>query len=94
LRAALDGKTVPLAEAVYKMTGLPAEQFGLKRRGLLKEGYAADILVFDPATVNEKTTYADPHQLSEGMVHVFVNGFQCLENRKHTESRGGTFLDG
>uniref|UniRef100_UPI00356965A4 N-acyl-D-amino-acid deacylase family protein n=1 Tax=Pontiella sp. TaxID=2837462 RepID=UPI00356965A4 len=47
LRAALDGKTVPLAEAVYKMTGLPAEQFGLKRRGLLKEGYAADILVFD-----------------------------------------------
>ncbi|MDF7826400.1 D-aminoacylase [Pontiellaceae bacterium B12227] len=92
LRAALDGKTVPLPEAIHKMTGLPAEQFNLKNRGLLKEGYAADILIFDPDRIKENTTYADPHQLSEGMVHVFVNGFHCLEDGKHTELRGGTFL--
>jgi N-acyl-D-amino-acid deacylase len=92
LRASLDGKTVPLPEAIYKMTGLPAAQFNLPKRGMLKEGYAADILVFDPARIKEKTTYADPHQLSEGMVHVIVNGFHSLENGKHTNTRGGTFL--
>jgi N-acyl-D-amino-acid deacylase len=93
LRAALDGKTVPLPEAIYKMTGLPAEQFNLPRRGFLKEGYAADILIFDPGSIKERTTYADPHQLSEGMIHVFVNGVHTLENKKHTESRAGIFLD-
>lgn len=92
LRAALDGKTVPLPEAIYKMTGLPAEQFNLPKRGFLKEGYAADILIFDPSRIKEKTTYADPHQLSEGMVHVFVNGCHTLENGKHTTDRGGEFL--
>jgi N-acyl-D-amino-acid deacylase len=92
LRASLDGRTVPLPEAIYKMTGLPAAQFNLPKRGMLKEGYAADILVFDPARIQEKTTYADPHQLSEGMIHVIVNGFHTLENGKHTAHRGGTFL--
>jgi N-acyl-D-amino-acid deacylase len=92
LRASLDGKTVPLPEAIYKMTGLPAAQFNLPKRGMLKEGYAADILVFDPERIQEKTTYADPHQLSEGMIHVIVNGFHTLENGKHTAHRGGTFL--
>jgi N-acyl-D-amino-acid deacylase len=92
LRAALDGKTVPLPEAVYKMTGLPAEQFGLNNRGLLKEGYAADILVFDPETICENTTYADPHQLSGGMRHVIVNGSHSLQNGKHTAERKGRFL--
>jgi len=92
LRAALDGKTVPLAEAIYKMTGLPAEQFGLKKRGLLKEGYAADILVFDPAAIRENTTYAHPHQLSDGMRHVIVNGVHSFVDGKHTDHRGGRFL--
>ncbi|WP_322608738.1 N-acyl-D-amino-acid deacylase family protein [Pontiella agarivorans] len=94
LRAALDGKTVPLPEAIHKMTALPAKQFNLKKRGLLKEGYAADILVFDPARIKEETTYADPHRLSAGMVHVFTNGVHCLENGKDTALRGGQFLDG
>ncbi len=93
LRAALDGKTVPLPEAIYKMTGLPAEQFNLPKRGVLKEGYAADILVFNPDALKENTTYADPHQLSDGMVHVFVNGVHALENGKHMESRGGIYLE-
>lgn len=92
LRAALDGQTVPLAEAIRKMTSLPAEQFKLKRRGLLKKGYAADILVFDPDTILENTTYAIPHQLSGGMRHVFVNGNHTLENGRQTKKHGGRFL--
>jgi len=92
LRAALDGKTVPLAEAIYKMTGLPAEQFGLQKRGRIKEGYAADILVFDPDAIRENTTYAHPHQLSDGMRHVIVNGVHSLVEGRHTSQRGGTFL--
>ncbi len=94
LRAALDGETVPLPEAIHKMTGLPAQQFGLKKRGLLMEGYAADIAVFDPALIQENSTYAEPHQLSNGMVHVFVNGIPCLSSGRHTQFRGGKFLEG
>ncbi len=93
LRAALDEKTVPLTEAIYKMTGLPAEQFNLPKRGFLKKGYAADILIFDPEAIKEKTTYANPHQLSEGMQHVIVNGVHTLDNGKHTPHHGGKFLD-
>ena len=94
LRAALDGKTVPPAEAIHKMSGLPAEQFNLKKRGFLREGYAADILVFDPEAIRENTTYVDPHRLSDGMCHVIVNGVHSLENGRHTANRGGTFLAG
>ena len=94
LRAALDEKTVPLPEAIHKMTGLPAAQFGLKNRGLLKKGYAADIVIFDPAAIRENTTYAAPHQLSGGMCHVFVNGVHTLANGKHTGQRSGEFLPG
>ncbi len=92
LRAALDGETVHLAEAIHKMTGLPAMQFGLNKRGLLKVGYSADILVFEPAAIKENTTYAHPHQLSDGMRHVIVNGVHSLVDGKHTENRGGQFL--
>jgi len=93
LRAALDGQTVPLAEAIRKMTALPAEQFGLKKRGLLKEGYFADIAIFDPIALKENTTYANPHQLSDGMRHLIVNGHHTLKNGKYTDHRGGRFLD-
>jgi N-acyl-D-amino-acid deacylase len=92
LRAALDGQTVPLAEAIRKMTALPAEQFGLRKRGLLKEGYFADLVLFDPDAIKENTTYARPHQLSAGMRHVIVNGAHSLEDGKHTDRRNGKFL--
>lgn len=92
LRAALDGKTVPLADAIRKMTALPAEQFRLEKRGKLKAGYAADVIIFDPDTLRENTTYADPHQLSGGMRHVLVNGRHSLEKGKHTDEHGGGFL--
>ncbi len=93
LRAALDGKTVALPEAIYKMTGLPAKQFNLKNRGVLKKGYAADLLVFDPQTLKEHSSYANPHQLSDGMCHVIVNGVHSLINGSHTSQHGGIFLE-
>lgn len=92
LRAALDGETVSLSEAIRKMTALPAEQFGLKRRGLLRSGYAADIAVFDPAAVRENSTYAEPHRLSAGTRWVVVNGIESLSEGGQTTGRAGRFL--
>jgi N-acyl-D-amino-acid deacylase len=92
LRAALDNKIVNLPEAIRKMTALPAEQFGLKKRGLLKKGYFADILIIDPTTTIEKSTYKDPHRLSEGMKHIFVNGVEALSQGQHTSKRAGRLL--
>jgi len=74
------------------MTALPAEQFGLGKRGQLKEGYAADIAVVDPETLKENTTYANPHRLATGLRHLLVNGVHSLEDGKHTDRRGGIFL--
>lgn len=93
LRASLDGKTVALPEAIRKMTSLPAAQFRLKNRGTLAKGNFADVLVFDPQTIQENTTYADPHQLSDGMHTIFVNGTMTLHNRQLTGNRNGLFLD-
>jgi N-acyl-D-amino-acid deacylase len=92
LRAALDSQTVPLPEAIRKMTALPAGQFGLQKRGLLKKGYFADIAVFDPEALKENSAYADPHQLSSGTRHLVVNGIHTLENGTRTAHRGGRFL--
>jgi len=93
LRAALDGQTVALPEAIRKMTSLPAEQFRLKNRGVLKKGSFADVIVFDPNAIKENTTYTDPHQLSDGMDAVIVNGTLTLENGALTGDRYGAFLD-
>ena len=93
LRAALDGQTVPLPEAIRKMTALPAEQFRLKNRGILKKGNVADVVVFDPKTIQENTTYAEPHQLSGGIDALVVNGTLTVEQGKLTGRRNGTFLD-
>ena len=93
LRASLDGQTVPLPEMIRKMTSLPAEHFRLKDRGVLKKGNFADVVVFDPAKIKENTTYARPHQLSEGVVALAVNGTLTIENGALTGKRSGMFLD-
>ena len=93
LRAALDGRTVPLPEAIRKMTSLAAEQFRLTDRGILKKGNFADVAVFDPAKIKKNTTYAKPHQLSEGIETLIVNGTLTIETGKLTGSRNGKFLD-
>ena len=92
LRAALDGKTVPLPEAVRKMTSLAAEQFGLKGRGSLAVGGMADIVVFDPKTVADRATFTNPHQLARGIEWVIVNGVGTLSPAGPTGRRGGRVL--
>lgn len=93
LRLALDGKTVPLPEAVRKMTSLPASQFGLQDRGTIAEGRKADVLVFKPEDIRETASYTEPHHLSRGMQAVIVNGVMTLEKENLTGKRNGRFLE-
>jgi N-acyl-D-amino-acid deacylase len=87
-------KLLPLEEAVRKMTSLPAGNLGLDRRGLLQDGYFADVVVFDPKTILDHATYEKPHQYAEGVRHVFVNGVQVLKDGEHTGARPGRALWG
>ena len=84
-----DEKVIPLEEAIRKLSGLPAENLGLRDRGMLRPNYFADVVVFDPAKIQEHATYAQPHQYSTGMVHVFVNGSQVLSAGEHTGAKPG-----
>ncbi len=89
-----DEKVISLENAIYKLSGLPASNLGLKDRGLLKEKYFADIAIFDINKIRDNATYDDPHQLSEGMEHVIVNGKIVLHNGKHTGATPGRFVRG
>jgi N-acyl-D-amino-acid deacylase len=84
-----DEKIIPLAEAVHRMSGLPATNLDLKDRGFVREGMFADVVVFDPATIADRATFEKPHQYSVGMQHVFVNGVQVLKNGEHTGAKPG-----
>jgi N-acyl-D-amino-acid deacylase len=88
----LEEKILNQQEAIYKMTGLPAKILQLKNRGLLKEGYKADILIFNPEEINTRATYEEPHQLSEGMEYIIINGKLVLRNGELTGFRNGTIL--
>jgi len=85
-------KDMTLEEAVRKMTTLPARRMGLKDRGLLAEGMAADLVVFDPETVLDQATYENPRQYPLGIRHVIVNGVHSVENGRFTGKRGGRVL--
>jgi len=85
---------IPLAEAIHRLTGLPAANLKLESRGLLQEGYFADVVVFDPGTVSDRATFEEPHQLATGVVHVFVNGEQVLRDGEHTGATPGRFVKG
>jgi len=89
-----DLKLIPLEFAVRKMTSLAAQRVGLTDRGLLKPGMAADITVFDPATVADRATFDNPHQPSVGIAYVYVNGQRVLEHGKLTAARPGRGLRG
>jgi N-acyl-D-amino-acid deacylase len=94
LRASLDGRTVPLPEAVRKMTSLPADQFRLTGRGRIARGQAADVVIIDPGSIRDRADYATPHRLSEGIETLIVNGTVTLRAGRLTGDRGGRFLDG
>jgi N-acyl-D-amino-acid deacylase len=79
-----DEKLMPLQEAVRRMTSLPATNLNLKRRGALRVGYYADVVVFDPEKIQDRATFEKPHQYAEGVQHVFVNGTQVLKEGEHT----------
>ncbi len=85
-------KVITLEEAVRRMTSLPAQKFGLKDRGLLREGYAADLVVFDEAEVTDLSTYQQPHAYSKGFQYVVVNGVLTVENGTHLKVKGGQTL--
>jgi N-acyl-D-amino-acid deacylase len=89
-----DEKLMPLQEAIRKLAKLPADNLKLQKRGELKVGYYADIVIFDPSKVKDNATFEKPHQYSEGMIHVFVNGVQVLKDDEHTGAKPGRFVKG
>ncbi len=87
-------KVIPLEEAIYKLTSLPATNMKLKKRGALKKGFYADITVFDAGTIQDNATFETPHQYATGMQHVFINGTQVLKNGEHTGAYPGKVVRG
>jgi len=87
-------KIITLEEAIRKMTSMPAQRFGLNDRGLLRQGYQADIVIFDPATISDRATFEKPHAYAQGISYVIVNGSIVVENGKHTGARPGMVIRG
>ena len=87
-------KVIPLEEAVYKLSGLPASNLKIKKRGALTVGNFADLAIFDANTIIDKATFDEPQQFAEGMVHVFVNGEQVLKDGEHTGATPGRVVRG
>ena len=89
-----DEKVITLEEAIRRLSTLPATNLKIKKRGSLQVGYYADLAIFDPQKIADHATFEKPHQYSTGMVHVFVNGTQVLENGEHTNARPGRIVRG
>jgi N-acyl-D-amino-acid deacylase len=87
-------KLISLGEAIRRLSGLPATNLGLDRRGFIKEGMFADLIVFDPATIADRATFAQPHQYAVGVRDVFVNGAHVLRDGEHTGVKPGRALWG
>lgn len=87
-------KVISLEEAVYKLSGLPAANLKLKKRGALAVGNYGDLAIFDSEVIIDKATFEEPHQFAEGMVHVFVNGQQVLKDGEHTGALPGKVVRG
>jgi N-acyl-D-aspartate/D-glutamate deacylase len=91
-RYSREEKLISLPDAIHKMTGMPAQRFGLAERGLIREGYYADLVLFDPETIVDTATFADPVQPARGIAGVWVNGVRSYGAEGATGSRAGRFL--
>ena len=89
-----DEGVISLEEAIRKLTHLPAENLKLNKRGLLKEGYYADIVIFNPEKIRDHATFQEPHQYATGVRHVFVNGTPVLWDGEHTGAKPGQIVRG
>ena len=89
-----DERLIPLQEAVRRLSALPAANLGIRERGALRAGYYADLAIFDPATIADRATFAEPHAYAVGMRHVFVNGGQVLANGEPTGATPGRVVRG
>jgi N-acyl-D-amino-acid deacylase len=83
---------VPLEEAIRRLSAFPAENLGLRRRGRLQPGHFADVVVFDPATIQDHATFDRPHQYATGIRHVYVNGVRVIRDGEHTGATPGRFV--
>ena len=89
-----DEKVISLEEAVHKLSGLPAYNLRIQKRGLIRKGYFADLAIFDATKISDHATFENPRQFSTGVVHVFVNGAQVLRDGEHTGLMPGRFIKG
>jgi N-acyl-D-amino-acid deacylase len=89
-----DKKLMPLEQAIHRLTGLPAHNWKLDRRGCLTAGCYADVVVFDPATIADHATYDRPQQFATGVSEVFVNGVLVLHAGEHTGAKPGRVVHG
>lgn len=89
-----DEGVLSLEEAIRRMTSLPAENLKIRKRGRLAPGYYADVVVFDPAVIQDRATFEQPHQYAQGVVHVFVNGVQVVREGQHTGAKPGRVVRG
>ena len=89
-----DEKIITLPDAIRKLSKLPATNLKLQKRGELKVGNFADVVIFDPATVQDHATFAKPHQYATGIIHVLVNGVPVIKDGEHTTAKPGRFIKG
>jgi N-acyl-D-aspartate/D-glutamate deacylase len=87
-----DERVLSLEEAIRKMSGAVAQRLGLRQRGLLREGFYADVVLFDPATIHDRAIFAEPHQLAVGVREVWVNGVRVLHGGEHTGATPGQWV--
>ncbi len=87
-------QVISLEEAIRKLTSLPASNLKIEKRGALKEGYYADVVIFDPENIQDNATFEEPHQLASGVEHVWVNGEQVLKDGEHTGATPGRVVRG
>ena len=89
-----DEKVIPLEEAIRRLTSFPCDTLRIQRRGRLQKGHFADVVIFDPARIQDHATFDKPHQYSTGVAHVFVNGVQVLRDGEHTDAKPGRVVRG